>query len=118
VTGLLYVACAVGMWRVLRPGRGSGLGPLLVGVNGVGLIAAGVFVTDAGAGYPPGAPAGAPQQISWHGILHEIGFIVATLSWTAACFVFVRRFVALKQWGWVAVCVAAPGGVPHAHRVA
>lgn len=107
VTGLLYVACAAGMRRVLRPGRGGTWGPLLVGAVGVGLVLAGVFVTDAGAGYPPGAPAGAPEQISWHGILHEVGFTVALLSWTAACFVFMRRFAANKQRGWAGACVAA-----------
>ncbi|HEV8653345.1 MAG TPA: DUF998 domain-containing protein [Actinomycetes bacterium] len=107
VTGVLYVACAAGMWRVLRPGRSGTWGPLLVGALGVGLIVAGVFVADPGAGFPPGAPAGAPEQISWHGILHEVGFVVAFVSWTAACFVFVRRFAALRQWGWVGACAAA-----------
>jgi hypothetical protein len=101
VTGGLYVACAVGMWRALRPGRNGTWGPLLVGALGLGLIVAEVFVTDAGAGFPPGAPAGKPDQIGWHGILHEVGFIVALLSWTAACLVFVRRFAALRQWRWV-----------------
>lgn len=110
VTGLLFVACAAGMRRVLRPGRGGTWGPLLVGAVGVGLILAGVFVTDAGAGYPPGAPAGAPEQISWHGILHEVGFTVAFPSWTAACFVFMRRFAANKQRGWAAACAAAVVG--------
>jgi hypothetical protein len=111
VTGVLYVACAAGMRPALRAGRAATWGPLLVGALGVGLIAAGVFVTDAGAGFPPGAPAGAPERISWHGIGHEVGFIVALLSWTAACFVFVRRFAALKRRGWVAACVAAPVAV-------
>jgi len=111
LTGALYVACAAGMWRVLRPGRGGTWGPILVGANGIGLIVAGVFVTDAGAGFPPGAPAGAPEQISWHGLLHELGFIVATVSWLAACFVFLRRFAGLKQWGWAAACIAAPVAV-------
>jgi hypothetical protein len=111
VTGALYVACAVGMWRVLRPGRGGTWGPLLIGANGIGLIVAGIFVTDAGAGFPPGAPAGAPERISWHGILHEVGFIVAMLSWMAACFVFRRRFAALNQRGWARACVAAPVAV-------
>jgi hypothetical protein len=110
VTGGLYVACAVGMRRVLRPGRGGTWGPRLVGVHGIGLVVAGVFVTDAGAGFPPGAPAGAPEM-SWHGILHEVGFVVAALSWTAACFVFARRFAALRRWGWVAACVGAPVAV-------
>jgi hypothetical protein len=65
-----------------------------------------VFVADAGAGFPPGAPAVAPQ-ISWHGILHEAGFVLATLSTLAGCVVFARRFAATGQGGWVAFCVAS-----------
>jgi hypothetical protein len=107
VAGGLYVACAGGMRRRLRTGRGRTWGPLLVGLYGVGLILAGVFVTDAGAGFPPGAPAGAPEVITWHGILHEVGFVLASLSWTAACMVFARRFAAGRQWGWVAACAGA-----------
>jgi hypothetical protein len=78
---------------------GGTWGPLLVGGLGVGLILAGIFVTDAGAGFPLGAPAGAPERLSWHGILHEVGFIVAFLSCMAACLVFARRFAARRQWG-------------------
>jgi hypothetical protein len=106
VAGALCVACARGMWPALRPGRGGAWGPLLGGGLGVGLIVAGIFVADAGAGFPPGAPAGAPERMSWHGILHEVGFTVASLSWLAACGVFARRFAALKQRGWVRACIA------------
>jgi hypothetical protein len=106
--GALLVACAVGMRRALYPGRGSTWGPLLIGVNGLGLIVAGVFVTDPGAGFPPGAPAGPPEHITWHGILHEVGFGLATLGWLAACFVLLRRFTATGERGWVAACIAAP----------
>ena len=106
VTGVLYVACAVGMWRVLHPGRGGTWGPLLVGGLGVGLILAGVFAADAGAGFPPGAPAGAPERLSWHGIGHTVGFVVANVGMVVGCLVFARRFAAHKQWGWVAACVA------------
>src|SRR4029453_13915282 len=66
VTGVLYLACAVGMWRVLHPGRSGTWGPLLVGGFGLGLILAGIFTTDPGAGFPPGAPAGGPQQPRRH----------------------------------------------------
>ncbi len=111
VTGVLYVACAVGMGRVLRPGRSRTWGPLLVGVLGVGLVVAGVFVTDAGAGFPAGAPAGAPEQISWHGILHEVGFGLAVTGTIAGCLVFARRFSGLKRWGWAGACVATPVAV-------
>jgi Protein of unknown function (DUF998) len=108
VTGALYVACAVGLRRALRPGSGGTWGPRLVGALGVGLVCAGLFVTDAGAGYPPGAPAGAPAQISWHGLLHEAGFMVAVFSMIVGCLVFARRFAALKQPAWIAASLATP----------
>ncbi len=106
ITGVLYVTCAVGMRRVMGSGRGATWGPRLIGALGVGLITAGVFVADAGAGFPPGAPSGAPE-ISWHGALHELGFIVAMLSATAACFVFARRFAGEGRRGWAAACIGA-----------
>jgi hypothetical protein len=66
----------------------------------------GVFVTDAGAGFPPGAPAGAPEQLSWHGILHDAAHVLAFLALIAACFVLARRFAGLGQRGWATYCVA------------
>jgi hypothetical membrane protein len=53
IAGLLFVASAVGMRRVLHPGRAGTWGPLLVGVLGVGLIWGGVFVADPADGFPP-----------------------------------------------------------------
>jgi hypothetical protein len=106
VAGLLSVAFAVGLRRVLHPGRGGTWGPRLVGAYGVGLIGGGVFVADAGAGFPPGAPAGAPEQLSWHGIVHDVAHLVAFLALIAACFVLARRFAALGQRGWATYCVA------------
>jgi hypothetical protein len=105
VTGALFVACSIGMRRVLRPGRSATWAPRLVGALGIALIVAGVFTTDPGAGFPPGAPAGAPEQISWHGMLHEVGFGLAFLGMIVGCLVFARRFAALKRRGWVAACV-------------
>lgn len=107
VTGALYVACALGLRRVLRSGPGRTWGPVLVGVFGLGLIISGVFPTDAGAGFPAGAPAGAPE-LSRHGVAHEVGFGLANLGVLAACLVFARRFAGLRQRGWAAVCVATP----------
>lgn len=111
VTGALFVACAIGMRRALSTGRSGTWAPRLVGVFGVGLIVAGVFTTDAGAGFPPGAPAGAPEQITWHGILHEVGFGLAFLGMIVGCLAFARRFTALKRPGWVAACVATAAAV-------
>jgi hypothetical protein len=100
VTGALVLACAVAL--------DAGWSSRLVGAFGLGLIMAGVFVTDAGAGFPEGAPASAPEQISWHGALHEVGFGVAFLSWLAACVVLARRSTSRTTR---AACVAAPVAV-------
>jgi hypothetical protein len=107
ISGVLYVACAVGMRRVLRSGRGSIWGPRLVLVMGIGLILGGVFVTDPGAGFPPGAPAGAPEQISWHGALHTIAPVLALDGMIIGCLIFARRFAERKQWGWVTAGIAS-----------
>ena len=110
VTGALFVACAVGLRRVLHPGRGGTWGPVLIGALGAGLITAGVFVTDAGAGFPAGAPEGAPEM-SWHGVLHEIGYVVVMLSWTAACFVLRSRFTTSGRRRWARACLVAVAAV-------
>jgi len=46
VSGLLAVAFAIGLRRTLRPLGGSIWGPLLVGIWGIGLLGADVFITD------------------------------------------------------------------------
>ena len=97
VCGLLCIAFAVGLRRMWRAGRASVWGPLLIGLFGLGLVVAGVFVTDPGRGYPPGAPLkGDPQTI--HGYIHGInGAVLFNLVLPAACFVLARRFAADPQ---------------------
>jgi hypothetical protein len=107
VSGILYVLGAVGQRAALRGSRGGSWGPLLVGLSGVGLIIAGVFTTDPGAGFPPGAPSGAPTM-TWHGLLHEIGFILTFIGAIGACAVFARRFSALGRRGWMVAALMAP----------
>ena len=43
--------------------------------------------------------------MSWHGILHEVGYVVVLLSWAAACFVLGRSFAARGErvWAWLTV---------------
>lgn len=97
LTGLLVVACAVGMRRVLRPGRGGTWGPRLLGVHGIGLIAAGAFVADPYDGFPPGTPPGMPETMSWHGALHMVAAMVTFFSLIAVCFVFARLYGSLGR---------------------
>jgi hypothetical protein len=99
LTGLLFVACAIGMRHILRGSRGGTWGPRLIAVLGVGLICAAFFRADPGLGFPPGTPADA-STLSWHGMVHLIVGSVSFLSLIAACFVFARRFVTQRQYGW------------------
>ena len=102
VGGLLSVAFAAGLRRVLHPGPAGTWAPPLVGVYGIGLIAGGVFVTDPALGFPPGAPLGTSAQLSWHATLHAIAPPVAFTALVVACLVFVRRFAMFRRWGWAA----------------
>jgi hypothetical protein len=76
LTGALFIACAIGMRRVLGPENGGTWAPRLIGVFGVSLIAGGVFLTDAAFGFPVGTAPGAPDQLSWQGVAHAIAFPV------------------------------------------
>jgi hypothetical protein len=99
-TGLLMLLFAIGLRRHLHAaGRPSTWGPLLVGTYAIGLIGAGVFVTDPVSGYPPGTPAQGVH--TWHGMLHDFPFsLFAFASLAAACFVFTRRFTSWGKRGW------------------
>jgi hypothetical protein len=100
VSGLLFIACAIGMRRALRGELAGRWGPRLFAIFGAALIWGGVFVTDPAYGFPPGSPEGAPEEFSWHGILHAVAPTVAGIAIVAACFVFARRFARLGQPGW------------------
>jgi hypothetical membrane protein len=109
VTGLLTLALSVGLQRALRLGKGSTWGPLLIGVWAIGLLGAGVFVTDPVSGYPPGAPDRLSSN-SWHGALHDLFSLLGFVALAAACFVFGRRFAGRGKRGW-ALYSAVSGGV-------
>ena len=105
VTGLLAIAAAVGMRRVLKSGPGRTWGPLLLGIYGLGYIGAGLFVPDPMNGFPPGTPNGMPSSVSWHSWMHLVSGSLAFLALIAACFVFARRFAGQGQRGWMAYSI-------------
>jgi uncharacterized protein DUF998 len=91
VSGLLVVLFSIGLRRTLRPGPGALAVPLLVAVWGIGLIGAGVFVTDPVGGYPTAA-----TPVTWHGQLHDLafslpGFSALILAMVTATVTFARR---------------------------
>lgn len=100
VSGLLFVACAVGMRRALRHRRGGTWGPALIGVFGVAQVGGGVFVTDPALGFPPGAPTGVPDSFTWPSTVHGIAFALGMISLVAAFAVFARAFAAAGAVGW------------------
>lgn len=105
VTGLLVIAAALGMRRTMQGSRGGTWGPLLIGIYGLGLIGAGIFVADPMNGFPPGTPANA-HSISIHGLMHLITAAIGFIALIAACFVFARRYISSKQGGWAAYSIA------------
>lgn len=97
ISGSLVVLCALGMRKLLKGGKAGTWGPILIGLNGIGFILAGIFTADPANGFPAGAPEGLPEQISAHASLHFAAFSLAFLALTVACFVFARRFLSDKQ---------------------
>jgi hypothetical protein len=123
VTGLMVIAFAVGLRRAIAPGIGARWAPILIGLYGASLVAAGAFRADPALGFPVGTPEGpcrvgeagaqstpiesvcGPLQtlsdpVSWHGLLH---FAVGGIGFTClaiACFVMARRFSAEGSRSW------------------
>jgi hypothetical protein len=97
VLGVLLACFAIGLRRVLNPGRGSTWGPIFIAVSGLAFIGEGIFATDPTLGYPPGLVA----TSTLHGSLHNLLTVVfETPPLVAACIVLARRFA------------QAPGGRP------
>ncbi|MCP2327568.1 hypothetical protein HDA40_006075 [Hamadaea flava] len=88
VAGLLTVIGAAGLRRVVR----SKWAPRLVRINGLGMMAAGVFVMDPADGFPAGTPAGIPASLSWHSYGHFASGTIAFAALIAACYVLGREF--------------------------
>jgi uncharacterized membrane protein YhaH (DUF805 family) len=107
LTGLLAVACAIGVRRALKGQKAGTWGALLIGTFGLGLIVAGIFPPDPAFGFPPGAPEGRAMPLSRSAALHGVGFFISMLSLIINCFVFVRRFGAAGQRGWLAYSVVS-----------
>jgi hypothetical protein len=99
IAGLLSIAFALGLWFARRSQKGSIWGPLLVAIWGMGLLGAGVFITDPVSGYPPGTP-NMLQVSTPAGALHDQLSLVGFAALTAACFVFRYRFAARGERGW------------------
>lgn len=96
ITGLLFIACGVGLKRIVTNGVGRKWISRLFVVVGIGFILGGVFVADPAFGFPPGTPEGMPKQTSWHSIIHGFAPVIGSFAISAALIIFARR---LSQQG-------------------
>ena len=99
VSGVLVIAGAVGARRLLRGGKAGTWGPILLGLYGIGLIGAGIFVADPGRGFPPGAPE--VTTMTRNGLMHFVFGGIGFYALITVCFVFARRYAAQGRSGWV-----------------
>lgn len=106
VTGALVIGGGAALARTLDAGHLTRWASISIALMGAGLLVAGVFVTDAGAGFPPGAPEGAPAM-SWHGAVHEVGFLLTQLAFLAVTVLLAVRFGRSRQRGWMTASIAA-----------
>ena len=99
VCGVLALGFAIGLRQVLHSGKGAVWGPILLGLWGLLLITAGIFVTDPGQGYPVGiAPLANPTG---HGIIHALSGLAIFIVVPIAAFVMIGRFAGDPTWrGW------------------
>ena len=97
-TGLLLLAFAIGLRRTLRPAFWR---PLLIGLIGISLIGAGIFITDPMNGYPPGTPL-ILTEYSDHGRIHDLFGVLTFLGLPITCLVFGFGFVRARKYGWAA----------------
>jgi uncharacterized protein DUF998 len=97
VSGLLTIAAAVGLRRVMPPASpGRVWGPRLVATYGVGLLLAAAFPADPGAGFPVGTPADY-AEISTRGMGHFVAGTIGFSGLIAACLVFAAHYRALGR---------------------
>ncbi|MGW5688614.1 DUF998 domain-containing protein [Nonomuraea sp. NPDC003754] len=95
VTGLLMLAFAISLRGTSRWGLA------LMLAFAVGLIGAGLFVTDPVNGYPQDTPATSTTA----GALHDLFSLLVFAGLPAACFVYARRFAGWGRPGWTAYSI-------------
>jgi Protein of unknown function (DUF998) len=100
LSGAFVIIGAIGVRQAWKGSAAGAAGPLLLGLYGLGLIGAGLFVADPMDGFPPGTPPGPPAALSWHGPLHFLAGGIGFFALIAACLVIARRFLSNRQPAW------------------
>ncbi|MEK8225887.1 DUF998 domain-containing protein [Oerskovia sp. M15] len=93
LTGLGILALATAHRRRVTEGVGRRAVPVLLGIAGIGLVLAGLFVMDPEHGFPVGTPDGPAPSMSWHGVAHSVAAAVAFTAFAGAAAVLTARAV-------------------------
>lgn len=99
VSGLLLLAFAVGLYRVLTPQGLSKWCSIYMGSAAIGLIGAGFFLTDPMNGYPPGTVP-VPTEFTVAGRLHRLFSALFFLGIPLAAFTFAKWFARNSGFRW------------------
>ena len=105
VTGLLTIAGAVGLRLAMRGHAGGTWAPRLIGIYGVSLLGAGIFVADPMAGFPADAPTVRGGMMSASALGHMVAGGVGFIALIAACFVIARAALHAGRRGWAVASI-------------
>ena len=90
LSGIMVVAAAVGMKRVVGRGSGPTFGALVV--FGVGVFLAAIFRADPMDGFPIGTPSGMPTSMTTRGMMHFVVSMIAFTSFGVSAILASRMF--------------------------
>jgi hypothetical protein len=97
------LAFALGLRLAIAGTRGSIGAPVLLALFSGAMFVAGIFSTDPGLGYPPGAA----EVHTLHGTIHGFAGLAVFTILPAACFVMAWHFAgAERSAGWTAYSIA------------
>jgi hypothetical membrane protein len=99
ISGLMCVAFALGLRRVLTDGRGARWAPRLVGTYGVSLVVAGICRADPALGFPVGTPE-SNTPVTGMGIIHFVAAAVGFSCLAVACILMAGRYAAEQRTRW------------------
>jgi hypothetical membrane protein len=97
------LAGAVGLWRVGTSRWATGV----LTITALGMLMAGVFLTDPGLAYPADAPHALPAGAhTWHGLLHGIAGAIVFFSLPVAATIMTVWFARQRERRWAAYSLA------------
>ena len=97
--GILLVIFSYGLRHGFNLNGIKFRGSLLIGLTGIGLMGAGIFVTDPVFGYPTNKPL-VLKQFTFHGHLHDAFSMLVFICLPWVCFVSRKFFVRKSEPNW------------------